>query len=79
MITLHELKTRLDASNHNKYYFSKDTMKFFGDHMSNYGVKETMIKGIKAIELYRIKPVKGGHQESAYFHPETLKTIYIDG
>ena len=42
-------------------------MRFFGDTMSNYGIKHHKVAGHEVIELRRKKPVKHGLQESAYF------------
>ncbi len=54
---LHELK-------HPKsHFFSRETMKFFGDSMKNYGIKH--YRG--HIELIRKKPVKHGLTDSAFF------------
>jgi len=46
------------------YYFTKDTMKFFGDTMSNYKIK----LGKDYIELHRKKAVKHNNQSIAYFN-----------
>lgn len=49
------------------YFFKRSTMRFFGDTMSNYGIKRHSISGQTVIELKRKKPVKHGLHESAYF------------
>lgn len=54
-------------------YFSRDTMKFFGDTMKNYGIRHHEMY----IELYRKKPVKGGLNSSSYFTRKNLKRIFI--
>lgn len=59
-------------------YFQKETMRFFGDTWSNYGVRSVTIpvgqgQTMEVWELYRKKPVNGGLQTSVYFH----KTEYI--
>ena len=61
-------------------YFSKNNMKFFGDTMSNYGVKETVIdtrnaKNLPVYELFRKKPVKNGRKDSVYFDKKTFKKV----
>ncbi len=57
-------------------YFTRDTMKFFGDTMKNYGVRKIQVaekwdeskpEPFEAWELYRIKPVKHGLKSSSYF------------
>ncbi len=55
------------------YFFTSNTMKFFGDRMSNYGVRSAG----ENWELYRRKPVKHGLQESAYFNKETFERVHI--
>ena len=55
----------------NSFFFSKDTMKFFGDTMSNYGVKSIG----DYYELYRKNPVNGNLQNSHYFHKITFAML----
>jgi hypothetical protein len=59
------------------YYFTRSTMRFFGDTMKNYGVrsKRVNIGGVWCYELYRRKPVKGGLWNSAYFNAETFEQV----
>jgi len=48
-------------------YFSRSTMKFFGDTMRNYGVRRHWVDGDLFIELHRKRPVKHGLCTSRYF------------
>jgi hypothetical protein len=78
-ITVRELKDKLDERG--SHYFSKKAMSFFGDRMSNYGVRSAVIDthagtNVSVWELYRKKPVKGGMQTSAYFDKSTLRQRY---
>ncbi|HDZ77117.1 MAG TPA: hypothetical protein ENH41_03440 [Candidatus Omnitrophica bacterium] len=63
------------------YYFTHDTMKFFGDTMRNYGVRANTIVTyggrVEVWELYRKKPVKHGNQSSAYFSKRTLHREFV--
>jgi hypothetical protein len=76
-----ELKDKIEATG--SYFFTRNTMKFFGDTMKNYGVRtksvkvETYTQGlVDCWELYRIHPVRHGLQDSAYFHKETFERIH---
>jgi len=53
------------------FFFTPDTMSFFGDTMSNYGVRELD----DSFELYRKKPVKHNTTSSAYFDKTNFKRI----
>ncbi len=55
------------------HFFTRSTMKFFGDTMRNYGVRSAG----DYWELYRKKPVKHGLHKSAYFDKKTLNRVYI--
>lgn len=63
-----ELKYQHELLNPNSLFFSKDTMKFFGDTMKNYGVRTVG----DYYELYRKKPVNGNLTNSHYFHKVTF-------
>jgi hypothetical protein len=70
-----QLKYNHESLNPNSYYFTRDSMRFFGDTMRNYGVKD---KGTY-FELYRKNPVKHGMRQSAYFDKLLFKRINIEG
>ena len=59
----------------NPHFFSRSTMKFFGDTMRNYGVRSNTIDSIEVWELYRKRPVAHGCQNSHYFRKDNFKTI----
>lgn len=71
-----ELKSFYEEYNPRGHFFDRDTMKFFGDTMRNFGLRETKIDGRMVYELFRKKPVKHGLHESAYFDAETFKIVY---
>jgi len=80
-MTASELKYQIEKSGHEPYYFTRDTMRFFGDTMRNYGVRSSVVfdfEGTKHLvwELYRKSPVKHNNQSSAYFEKETYKRVF---
>jgi hypothetical protein len=89
-MTPYELKAAVEASGNERHYFTRDTMKCFGDTMRNYGVRRTLVianfdiygtyhaEGVprEAWELYRKRPVKHGNQSSAYFDVVTFERVF---
>lgn len=77
MITKSELRARVMARG--SHHFDYKTMKFFGDTMANYGVRETTIRTysdqepVEVYELYRRRAVKHGLRDSAYFDKKTFE------
>lgn len=86
-----QLKAHVEASGTSPYFFDKDTMKFWGDTMSNYGVRSAMVKSqydaegnwtdedgveVEVWELYRKRLVKNGLQSSAYFAKGSFKRVH---
>ena len=76
-----ELKYQIENHGHSPCYFTRSSMKFFGDRMSNYGVRSTVVEcwdGTRreVWELWRKRPVEGGNQESAYFDKVTFKRVH---
>ena len=85
-----DLKYRVECAGSEPHFFTRSTMKFFGDRMSNYGVRNTYIvsdydadgnyaeQGIRrqVWELYRKHPVKHGLSSSAYFCPFTFRRVF---
>jgi hypothetical protein len=53
------------------HHFDRKTMKFFGDSMKNYGVRDAG----DAWELYRKHAVKHGLNSSAYFDKQTFAKV----
>jgi len=70
-----ELKQHHEAHNPDSYYFTRQTMRFFGDSMKNYGVRKATYKNKPCYELHRKRPVKNGLQASAFFCAETFKKL----
>ena len=80
-MTASDLKYKVEQAEYDRYFFTRDTMKFFGDTMRNYGVRDggTIINNLdekfEVWELYRKHPVKHGMSDSAYFCKSTFKII----
>ena len=80
--TASDLKYHVEQSGNEPHFFDRQTMKFFGDTMRNYGVRQPVevetISGdtVKAYELVRRRPVKHGLQSSAWFHAETFDRVF---
>ena len=90
-MTPSELKYQVERAGHEPYFFTRKTMKFFGDTMGNYGVRDggTMQtnwdkngnyqkepRTIEIWELYRKRSVKHGLNKSAYFDKETFGRVF---
>ena len=71
-MTPSELKYQHELYNPDSVYFTRQTMKFFGDTMKNYGVRSCCSN---TWELYRKTPVKNGLSNSAYFNKLTFKQV----
>ena len=71
-MTFSELKYQHESYCTGSSYFSKETMRFFGDTIANYGV----LTHDDSYELHRKKPVKHGLDNSAFFDKETFKLIH---
>lgn len=85
-----ELKYQHESNNPDSYFFDRNSMKFFGDTMHNYGVRAVTVTmqydasgryveqpvTCEAWELYRRRPVKHGMQSSAYFDKNTFARIH---
>lgn len=75
------LKFHIEQANPQSRYFCRENMRFAGDRMSNYGVRETTIdtwteEAVPVYELYRRKPVKHKLQSSAYFRKATFEQTF---
>lgn len=73
-----ELKAAVESSGRESFFFTRKTMAFFGDRMSNYGVRgpltiSTYSGPAEVWELYRRKPVKHGLNSSAFFTTDTFE------
>ncbi len=67
-----DLKNMLPEDN---YYFAKESMRFFGDTMANYGIKKHTVSGELYIELRRKKPVIHGMKDSAWWKMDNGKVV----
>jgi len=54
------------------HFFERKTMRFFGDTMRNYGLRDAGAYW----ELYRKRPAKHGRKESAFFDKATFKQVF---
>lgn len=67
-----DLKSFVECAGHDSHFFTRKTMKFFGDTMRNYG----LIEHETYYELFRRMPVKHGLFSSAYFDKLTFKRVF---
>ena len=80
--TASDLKAAVEASGNEQYYFTRESMKFFGDWLGNYKVSTEVVKtpevpnGLLVYKLSRMKPVKHNNQESAYFSTQNFRRIF---
>lgn len=82
-MTPSQLKAAVQETRTDSHYFDRDSMKFFGDTMGNYGVRSATINVrdgsfIECWELYRKRPVKNGLQKSTYFDKTTYKQLFAN-
>jgi hypothetical protein len=75
-MTPSELKMNVESAGHESFFFTRDTMKFFGDTMRNYGVRAAVVNDRPVWELYRKRPVKHGMSDSAYFSQDEFKRVF---
>lgn len=89
-MTPSELKAKVEAAGHDRHFFTRETMRFFGDTMKNYGVRAAAIRAhydaagnyceggtVREVwELYRRHPVKHGLSTSAYFDRATFRQVF---
>ncbi len=60
------------------HFFDRETMRFFGDTMSNYVVHGTEIYNERlCYVLERKKPVKNGLKNPVYFDVFTFKRVFF--
>jgi len=86
-----ELKAQVEQGP-DRFFFTRDTMRFFGDTMRNYGVRDggeipyhwddegenysETPRTIEVWELYRRHPVRHGQTVSAYFDKRTYRRVF---
>lgn len=82
-MTPSELKYQVEQAGRDPYFFTRSTMRFFGDTMRNYGVRDAGTietptgRRVEAWELYRRRPVKHGLSSSAYFDKSTFARVFL--
>jgi hypothetical protein len=89
-MTPSELKYHVEE-NTDSYFFDRKSMKFFGDTMKNYGVRNGVVfeshydeegnysnetRTVETWELYRKRPVKCGLKKSAFFDKKTFTVVH---
>ena len=79
-MTASDLKYNIEIGDDSPHYFTRSSMKFFGDTMKNYGVRSEIINirredNVEVWELYRKRPVKHGLKNSAYFRKDNFKKV----
>jgi hypothetical protein len=89
-MTPSELKYNVEQGP-DSFFFTRETMRFFGDTMQNYGVRSTIIpyqwdetgniyqetpRELEVWELFRRHPVKYGLKDSAYFDKKTYRRVF---
>lgn len=75
-----ELKEKVEAAGHSPHFFTRKTMQFFGDTMSNYRVRSQPVtfktvsgETVTCWVLERKRPVNGGLQSNTYFDTSTFE------
>lgn len=81
-MTVSELKYHYQLANPNGHFFDRKTMSFFGDTMSNYGVRANTVNVreydgniVECFVLYRRRATKHGLTGSAYFSVSDFSKI----
>jgi len=67
-MTPSELKFKYQQNNPDGHFFDRATMRFFGDTMKNYGIRDAGTHWA----LYRKRPVKHGLKSIHYFDKRTF-------
>ena len=75
-MTPSELKYQIEQHGTVPHFFSRKTMRFFGDTMRNYGVASDVVNGTPVWVLYRKRPVKCGLQSRAFFSKANLTRVF---
>jgi len=79
--TTSDLVHAVTNAGHSPHFFTRETMRFFGDTMANYSVRRPRIIATRegdalAYELARKKPVRHGLQDSAFFKADTFERVF---
>jgi hypothetical protein len=85
-MTASDLKRLYERGNPEGYFFDRATMRFFGDTMRNFGVRDggkvrsitaNGIEEAEVWELYRKRPVKNGlHGHCRYFNKKEGREVF---
>jgi hypothetical protein len=77
-----DLKYYVEEAGRDPHFFDRETMRFFGDTMKNYAVRQPREihtrtgEKVLAYELMRKKPVKFGKKSSAFFDANTFQRVF---
>jgi hypothetical protein len=71
-----ELKQKVQATG--SHFFDRESMRFFGDTMSNFGCVSTELNGIPCWRLHRKRPTKDSSRGMFYFRKDNFEEIYPD-
>ncbi len=80
--TSSDLRYAVEEAGHAPAFFTRDSMRFFGDTMRNYGVRRVTVTTImgdaptEAYELYRRQPVRNGMDASAFFCAHSFRRLH---
>jgi hypothetical protein len=83
-MTVSVLKYLYERNNPEGHYFDRKTMRFFGDTMANFGVRDggkvktltdNGVEEVAVWELYRRRPVNGLHGFAAFFRKDNGKKL----
>jgi hypothetical protein len=80
-MTPSQLREAVESRGTDSYFFDRQTMRFFGDTMRNYGCRPAVIDthseaAVPVWELYRRRAVKNGLRDSAYFRQDTFARTF---
>lgn len=77
-----ELKREVKERGEDSHFFTRESMKFWGDTMANYRVRSATVDTrdgpIECWELYRRRPVKHGVDGSAFFAKDSLRQVFSE-
>lgn len=80
--TASDLKWNIERAGTCEHFFTRSTMKFFGDTMKNFGVRKATVtrsgdgSKVDCWELYRRRAVKHNLRSSFYFCRATFERVH---
>lgn len=74
-MTPSQLRYHIEQTGQEPYFFTRETMRFFGDTMANFGCRKATHKGTLCWELYRKRPVKHGLRGSFFFDQQSFGRV----